>query len=182
MAGSQVPGSPLRENQTKEKSVENNSKNNSEEVRQLLKAVVPGLNESQQFSIPSSENNLNVGFVHFTNAVGQHFSHKSVKNSNIENSDNVDPRSEEVRQKLRRVVPGLTDFSFFDFPSKVQLDVGVVHVTLANSQQTSSSGVTSSTSVASNLQTGSIRKVVLESSSQQVESTTSSSNVQVRYF
>ena len=164
MAGSQVPGSLLRENQTKE----------TAEVRQVLKEVVPGLDESGQFSVSTVETNFNVGFVLLSNA-GRNF--------RGENDDkNVNPRSEEVRQILRKVVPGLADYSFFDSTSPIKLDVGVVHVTLANSTslQTSSSGVTSSSSVAGNVQTGSSRKVVLESSSQQVESTTSSSNIQVR--
>ena len=164
LAGSQVPEGLLRNN--------DNNTTTSEQVRQTLREVVPGLDNNPVAGIcQPPPQNLDVRSVHLS---VQPFSFSGSRHHS-------DPRrSNEVRQTLRVLVPGLTDFSFWSdsISPDVRLDVGVVHVTLANSSQSSSSsGVTSSSGNIG--QTGSTRKVVLESSSQPVESSTSS-NLQVR--
>ncbi len=164
LAGSQVPEGLLRNN--------DNNIATSEQVRQTLREVVPGLDNNPVAGICQPPiQNLDVSSVHLS---VQPFSFSGSKY-------HPDPRrSDEVRQILRELVPGLTDFSFWadSISPDIRLDVGVVHVTLANSSQSaSSSGVTSSSGNIG--QTGSTRKVVLESSSQPVESSRSS-NLQVR--
>ena len=145
----------------------NNS--NSQEVRDKLKALVPGLDDSRQFS-HSSE--MDVGFVHVQ------FDVERRKNVAVTSScSDVDPTSEFVREKLRKVVPGLCDFSFFEPVEHFRPVVGVVHVTLAKSTAPSSSS-SSAPTTAGNSQT---RKIVLESTSQSTDqqNPTSTNNLQV---
>jgi hypothetical protein len=120
LVGSNTPARLLR-----------NNKSSSQEVRNTLRAVVPGLDSSNQFLQPPASSHMDVGFVHVHLDAG--------RRKNVENLAKNDPTSEFVRQKLRQLVPGLTDYSFWQPVEKVEPFVGVVHVTLANSSSAASS-------------------------------------------
>ena len=142
------------------------------EIRHTLSQVVPGLQNS---FVPASTTQIELmPVLIMPPRISVSNARTAKARSCVSESQNLDPTSDAVRQKLLELVPGLSDYSFWEPICPLQFDVRVVHVTLANS---STSGVTSSSG---NLQTGSTRKVVLESSSQPVESTTPA-NIQVNY-
>jgi hypothetical protein len=152
----------------------------STKVRQTLSEVVPGLETRFDNFIPATQTQMELRPVFLVPPrLPVSISRTDVvRNQAPMSQPNFDPTSYEVRQKLRELVPGLCDYSFWEPICPVQFDVRVVHVTLANSSQSSTSGVTSSSGI---LQIGSTRKLVLEPSSQPVESTTPA-NIQVKVY
>lgn len=145
------------------------SEANSDEVRDKLRLLVPGLESPATYYSPSSFTEMDVGSVHVE-------IDSPSQQKNLRRESNA--TSQFIREKLRQIVPGLTDFSFWEPGRNFQHEpfVGVVHVTLANSSSVPSLSMSSM----DNRSATSTRKVVLASTAQSTDTnlaTTSHSQV-----